>query len=95
MEEAYKIIRFRRSGRDRIIKRRLTLEEAQRHCQSPKTHGEGWFDGYTTETYKIIRFRQDGHKRVVRRGLTLAEAQAHCASPNTRGNGWFDGFDFD
>lgn len=27
----------------------LTLEEAQAHCQSEETHGDGWFDGYNKE----------------------------------------------
>ena len=42
----YKIIRFRFNGRPRVIKRGLTLEEAQTHCRREDTHGEGWFDGY-------------------------------------------------
>lgn len=32
----YKIVRFRFEGRDRIVRRGLTLEEAQTHCQDPK-----------------------------------------------------------
>lgn len=42
----YKIIRFKFKGKNRVIKINLTLEEAQKHCQDDKTHGEGWFDGY-------------------------------------------------
>ena len=47
----YKIIRFYKDHyRNRVIKRGLTLEEAQAHCRSPKTRKEGvWFDGYAKE----------------------------------------------
>ena len=46
----YKIIRFRFNGKNRIIKRGLTLEEAQEHCRNPKTSvDDDWFDGYTEE----------------------------------------------
>ena len=41
MEKKYKIIRFFKhddnSISQRVIKRNLTLEEAQRHCQDPET----------------------------------------------------------
>lgn len=46
------IVRFyRQEGRaKRIIKRNLTLEEAQAHCQREDTHKVGvWFDGYTEQ----------------------------------------------
>lgn len=50
----YKIIRFYAPGQDkrrRLIKRGLTLEEAQAHCRDPKTRKEGkWFDGYDEES---------------------------------------------
>ena len=46
----YKIIRFRmKAGTKRVIDRGLTLEEAQKHCQDPKSKGKDWFDGYTKE----------------------------------------------
>ena len=45
----YKIIRFRFEGNNRVIKRGLTLDEAQAHCNDPSTSGEGWFDGYDEE----------------------------------------------
>ena len=48
----YKIIRMRFKGSPRTIKTGLTLEQAQAHCRDPKTHGEGWFDGYTEEPAK-------------------------------------------
>jgi len=45
----YKIIRFRFKGNNRVIKRGLTLEQAQAHCNDPATSGDGWFDGYESE----------------------------------------------
>jgi hypothetical protein len=33
----------------RIIKRGLTLEEAQDHCNDPSTATEDWFDGFEKE----------------------------------------------
>ena len=47
--KTYKIIRFRFNGSNRVIKKGLTLEEAQAHCQREDTHGDGWFDGYEAE----------------------------------------------
>lgn len=46
----YKIIRFRFGKSNRVIKRGLTLEEAQAHCKNPATKGNGWFDGYEKES---------------------------------------------
>lgn len=48
----YKIVRFRYNGATRVIKRGLTLEEAQAHCRRPDTKGPDWFDGYTEESSK-------------------------------------------
>jgi len=51
----YKIIRFYRSGNKRTIFRGVSLEIAQLHCKSEKTHKKDsqgnikWFDGYTIE----------------------------------------------
>ena len=57
----YKVIRFFFNGGKRVVKRGLTLEEAQRHCQDPETSSSTcrlavnrrrtkqrgpWFDGY-------------------------------------------------
>ncbi len=57
----YKIIRFYLYGGSRVIKRGLSLEEAQKHCQDPETSSSTctnptgkrrtkdcgpWFDGY-------------------------------------------------
>lgn len=55
--ETYKIVRFNRDSNidKEIIKRGLTLEEAQSHCQDEATHEKDdsgnviWFDGYTKE----------------------------------------------
>ena len=48
---SYTIIRFYKSGKKReIIKRGLTLKEAQEHCSRDNTRKEGvWFDGYQNE----------------------------------------------
>ena len=45
----YRIVRFRFKGKRRVIKRGLTLEQAQAHCSSDDTKGDGWFDGYERE----------------------------------------------
>jgi hypothetical protein len=60
----YKIIRHFFEGRKRIVKRGLTLEEAQKHCKNPETSSwscklpenvkrtkkfGNWFDGYAAE----------------------------------------------
>ena len=42
----YRIIRFRRNGRKRVIHNNVTLSVARLHCNDPRTRGEGWFDGY-------------------------------------------------
>ena len=58
---SYKIIRFFFNGGKRVIKRGLTLEQAQAHCNDPETSSSTcklaanrrrtkqrgpWFDGY-------------------------------------------------
>ena len=54
----YNIIRFKFDGYPRIVKKNLTLEEAQEHCRDPETSGSTcsnlnkrgmWFDFYTEE----------------------------------------------
>lgn len=58
MEEKtlYKIVRFyRRSGNNKVIRRGLSLSEAQAWCKREDTHKvrkDGsvvWFDGFTAE----------------------------------------------
>lgn len=49
--ECYDIVRHFHPSQDRrsrVMKRGLTLEQAQAHCSDPKTRKEGvYFDGYT------------------------------------------------
>jgi hypothetical protein len=53
MTTTYKIIRFQFTGGVTIIKRGLTLDEAQAHCRREDTHGgtgtSSWFDGYDVD----------------------------------------------
>ena len=52
---SYKIIRFAKDGCNKVLKRGLTLKEAQAHCSRADTHKKDahgnviWFDGYTEE----------------------------------------------
>ena len=48
-DATYSIVRFKFAGENEVIEEGLTLEEAQEHCQSPDTRGDGWFDGYREE----------------------------------------------
>lgn len=45
-ESTYTIVRFRFKETKEIIKEGVTLEEAQEHCSSDDSQGEGWFDGW-------------------------------------------------
>jgi len=53
MSSKYKIVRFRHDKdwniTKRIVKKNLTLDEAQSHCQRKDTHGTAWFDGFTEQ----------------------------------------------
>lgn len=64
MSERYKIVRHYFKGGKRVIRRGLTLEQAQAHCQSPETSSTTcttsagrkrtrtrgpWFDGYDVD----------------------------------------------
>lgn len=46
----YSIVRFRFKGANEVIKKGLTLDEAQTHCNREDTRGDGWFDGYREES---------------------------------------------
>ncbi len=46
---AYKILRFSQTEDTIVIKRGLTLQEAQEHCKRADTKGEEWFDSYEEE----------------------------------------------
>lgn len=46
----YRIVRrYRRPPKDEVIHQGYTLEEAQRHCEDPSTHGVDWMDTYEKE----------------------------------------------
>jgi hypothetical protein len=49
--KTYKIIRFyRKSSRQKVIRRGLSLAEAQAHCSDPSSKKDGvWFDGFAQE----------------------------------------------
>ena len=50
MIKTYEIIRFRFNGNNKVLKKGLTLEQAQAHCNNEKSAGNGWFDGYNLES---------------------------------------------
>jgi hypothetical protein len=47
--KTYSIYRYYFGKPKELINTGFTLEQAQKHCNDPKTKGDGWFDGYTVE----------------------------------------------
>ena len=45
----YKIIKFRKSGTQKVMERNLSLDEAKRYCSRPDTKGKNWFCGFTQQ----------------------------------------------
>jgi hypothetical protein len=94
---SYKIIRFYRNDRKpKVMRKGLTLKEAQAHCNDPATRKEGvWFDGYDEEKYNIKRMYYNGQKpRIIKKGLTMEQAIRHCSDPATsKKDVYFDGWD--
>ena len=48
-QEKYKIIKFRKSGTQKVMIKNLTLSEAKRYCSRPDTRGKNWFCGFTKQ----------------------------------------------
>jgi hypothetical protein len=47
-EGSYSIYRYYINGDKKLIKKYVSLIDAQKHCNDPKTKKDGkWFDGYT------------------------------------------------
>lgn len=51
IDRSYQIVRFSKTGRRKVVRRYLTLGEAQRWCSRPDTHSKGngpraWFHGF-------------------------------------------------
>lgn len=49
MTASYKVYRYSQTGSKKLVKKGLTLDEAQRYCRRPDTHGKTWFCGFTQE----------------------------------------------
>ena len=45
----YKIIKFRKSGTQKVMEHNLTLDEAKKYCSRPDTKGKNWFCGFTQQ----------------------------------------------
>lgn len=55
MSDIYKIVRYTFQKPSQIVKRGLTLEQAQEHCNDPSTASDGWFDGYEMENRRPLK----------------------------------------
>jgi hypothetical protein len=49
MTKKYKIIKFRKSGTQKVMEKNLSLDEAKRYCSRPDTKGKNWFCGFTQQ----------------------------------------------
>jgi|TARA_R110000803_G_scaffold8846_1_gene28402 hypothetical protein len=47
--EKYKIIKFRKSGTQKVLLTNLSLSDAKRYCSRPDTKGKNWFCGFTKQ----------------------------------------------
>jgi hypothetical protein len=47
--EKYKIIKFRKSGTQKVLLTNLSLNEARMYCSRPDTKGKNWFCGFTKQ----------------------------------------------
>jgi hypothetical protein len=47
--EKYKIIKFRKSGTQKVLLTNLSLNEARMYCLRPDTKGKNWFCGFTKQ----------------------------------------------
>ena len=52
--EMYKIVKFRKSGTQKIMERNLTLDQAKRYCSRTDTRGKNWFCGFTKQYMKGV-----------------------------------------
>ena len=91
----YKIIRMYQDDREnKVIKRGLTLKQAQTHCQDPKTSGDGWFDGFEalhaiieTQKNRLLKIKwQEGQQCFMRQApnssawMTMRPEEMDCQS---------------
>jgi len=47
--QLYKIVRFKKNGNSKVIRKNLTLNDAKIWCNKPDTKGSNWFDGFTKQ----------------------------------------------
>lgn len=48
-EKTFCIVRFSKAGRQRVLRRGLTLDEARAYCSRSDTRGKDWFCGFRGE----------------------------------------------
>lgn len=66
--DKYNIVRFYKDCErtSRIIKKNLSLDEAQQHCKSELTHGINFFDGFTLVSCECDKIKDETLKRYTR-----------------------------